>query len=237
MSEQQPIDFSMLLASSVHDVKNSLAMLIQSLEELVEEDTSNERKSKYSILRGEASRINHTLIHLLGMYRLQTERLTVNLQEVYVADFLEEQIANHQLLFDVNNISVTVDCDEDLTAFFDENLVAGIISNVLVNDAKYTKDSIRIEAQATKSGGICIAVIDNGDGFPQNIIESVQIESEQPDSPDHSDRSIDFASGSTNLGLYFAQQIAALHQNKDTQGTIQLSNIESGGGKFTLTLP
>lgn len=237
MSEHQPIDFSMLLASSVHDVKNSLAMLIQSLEELVEEDTSNERKSKYSILRGEASRINHTLIHLLGMYRLQTERLTINLQEVYVADFLEEQIANHQLLFDVNNISVTVDCDEDLTAFFDENLVAGIISNVLVNDAKYTKDSIRIEAQATKSGGICIAIIDNGDGFPQNIIESVHIESEQLGSSDHSDRSIDFASGSTNLGLYFAQQIAALHQNKDTQGTIQLSNIESGGGKFTLTLP
>lgn len=237
MNNQQPIDFSMLLASSVHDVKNSLAMLIQSLEELVEEDTSNERKGKYSILRGEASRINHTLIHLLGMYRLQTERLTVNLQEVYVADFLEEQIASHQLLFDVNNISVTVDCNEDLTAFFDENLVAGIISNVLVNDAKYTKDSIHLEAQATESGGICIAVIDNGDGFPQNIIESVQVESEQPDCSDHADRSIDFASGSTNLGLYFAQQIAALHHNKDTQGSIQLSNVESGGSKFTLTLP
>jgi len=232
MSDQQPVEFSMLLASSVHDVKNSLAMLIQSLEQLVEEDTSDERKSKYSILRGEASRINHTLIHLLGMYRLQTERLTVNLQEVYVTDFLEEQVASQQLLFDVNNISVVVDCDEDLTAFFDENLVAGIISNVLVNDAKYTKDSIRIEAKPTKSGGICIDVIDNGDGFPDSIIESTQ-----SDTIDHSARGIDFSSGSTNLGLYFAQQIASLHQNKGTQGTIQLSNTESGGGKFTLRLP
>jgi signal transduction histidine kinase len=227
MSSTPTLDFSILLASSVHDIKNSLSMLLQSLDEIIETDHSNENHDKYSVLRGEASRINNALIYLLGLYRLEQDQLGISLDEVYVADFLEEQVASQQLLFDIKNIEVTIDCDDDLTAYFDENLVDGIIANILVNDAKYTKDKILIQALKTATGGVEISITDNGAGYPAAIIEHLNNDA----------RGIDFSSGSTNLGLYFAQQIAGLHQNKEKQGSISLSNIEEGGGKFTLTLP
>lgn len=226
--QHQALDFSMLLASSVHDIKNSLGMLLTSLDEVIDISTEEnpQQRKNYSILRGEASRINNALIYLLGLYRLQNEQLNLNLAEVYIGDFIEEQIASQSLLFDVNNINIAIECDDNLSGYFDENLVAGIINNILVNCAKYTRDSITFIAH--KEGDyISIMINDNGQGYPQHII----------DSSGNEERSIDFNSGSTNLGLYFSQQIAAIHQCKDRRGSIQISNLPEGGGSFKLLLP
>lgn len=227
------IDFSMLLASSVHDIKNSLSMLLTSLDDVIDinADDNPQQRRNYSTLRGEASRINNALIYLLGLYRLENDQLSLNVAEVYVADFLEEQVASQQLLFDINNVVVTLDCNPDLTGFFDEHLVAGIVNNILVNCAKYTNKTIRIQAQKS-NGFLTLNIIDDGQGYPQSIINNLN----------NKDRSIDFNSGSTNLGLFFSQKIAAIHHCKDKYGTIQLSNIEAtadyaSGGCFTLQLP
>jgi len=221
------IDFSMLLASSVHDIKNSLGMLLTSLDEVIDisvEDRPEQRKN-YSILRGEASRINNALIYLLGLYRLQSDQLNINLSEIYVADFLEEQVASQQLLFDINAIDVTVECDDNLTGFFDENLIAGVINNILVNGAKYTRDSIVIRGWE-QNQTLQISISDNGEGYPQELLDKLS----------NSGRGIDFTSGSTNLGLFFSQEIAALHRCRGEQGCISLTNSELGGC-FTLSLP
>jgi len=228
MSEDSEIDFSMLLASSVHDIKNSLGMLLTSLDEVIDisiEERPEQRKN-YSILRGEASRINNALIYLLGLYRLQNDQLSLNLAEIFVADFLEEQVASQQLLLDVNNVKVTVDCDDELVGYFDENLIAGVINNILVNCAKYTKDQIILSA-CQQDQHLHISIADNGSGYPQQIIDHLN----------NSNRSIDFNSGSTNLGLFFSQQIAAIHNCKGRTGSIALSNQAEGGGRFSLYLP
>ncbi|MGK0500492.1 MAG: signal transduction histidine kinase [Oceanicoccus sp.] len=228
MPEENHIDFSMLLASSVHDIKNSLSMLLTSLEEVIEitpEDLPEQRKS-YSILRGEASRINNALIYLLGLYRLQNEQLSLNLEEIFIADFLEEQIESQQFLFDINDVKVNIDCDENLSGYFDENLIAGVINNILVNCAQYTRDQISVSAKQAE-GYLVIAIDDNGSGYPQQIIDNISSDN----------RSIDFNSGSTNLGLFFSQQIASLHICKDRKGSIALSNNADSGGCFQLKIP
>lgn len=216
----------MLLASSVHDIKNSLGMLLNSLEEMIDiEDTDIEKRKNFGILHGEASRINHSLIHLLGLYRLENNQLSIANDEVYVADFLEEQIASQQLLFDINNIEINIHCNENLTAYFDENMIGGVITNILVNCAKYTQDKISIEC-IEEGTGIRIDIKDNGNGYPQAIIDKLA----------NDERGVDFNSGSTNLGLFFATEIASLHQCKDKKGHIALSNHDNGGC-FTLSLP
>lgn len=221
------IDFSMLLASSVHDIKNSLGMLLSSLDEVIDVTTEDkpEQRKNYSILRSEASRINNALIYLLGLYRLQSDQLSIKLEEIYVCDFLEEQVASQQLLFDLNNIAVSVECDDNLIGFFDENLIAGVINNILVNGAKYTGDSIIIRAWEHQQA-LQISINDNGQGYPQDLLDTVS----------NKDRGIDFTSGSTNLGLFFSKEIAALHRSRGEQGSITLNNSELGGC-FTLSLP
>ena len=45
-------------------------------------------------------------------------------------------------------------------------------------------------------------------------------------------------SGSTGLGLYFAEQIANIHHSGDKKGYITIdNNSKLGGGRFTLFLP
>ncbi|MEE8059269.1 MAG: HAMP domain-containing sensor histidine kinase, partial [Pseudomonadales bacterium] len=137
-----------------------------------------------------------------------------------------EQVASQDLLFEVNNIKVTIDCDLDLTGYFDENLIAGVVSNILVNCAKYTKNKIKLSAKQ-QGQYLQITITDNGSGYPQNIIDHIS----------NDNRSIDFNSGSTNLGLYFSQQIATIHRCKDRSGSIELSNLTDGGGCFKLMIP
>lgn len=227
MHEQAPT--SLLLASSVHDIKNSLGMLLNTLDSVIETTpiTSDLQRNQFATLRGEASRINNSLIYLLGLYRLQRHELPLQIQEVYVADFLDEQIAANELLFSIRQIAVQRDCDEALTGYFDPALIAGIIGNVLVNAARYAEKSIRVTAVAGNNGSVIIEISDDGPGFPEKMLESNQ----------HEQRGIDFNSGSTNLGLFFAAEVAYLHRRGDHHGTIELSNLSPHGSCFKLMLP
>ena len=77
--------------------------------------------------------------------------------EVYVCDFLEERIASQSLLADVNGLKFELNCDPDLCSYFDASLVTGIIDNVLVNAAKYTKDTIWPEGfDPEKAGAVLV---------------------------------------------------------------------------------
>jgi len=227
MHDQAPT--SLLLASSVHDIKNSLGMLLNTLDSVIETTPINSdlQRHQFATLRGEAARINNSLIYLLGLYRLQRHELPLQIQAVYVADFLDEQIAANELLFSIRQISVQRDCDEALAGYFDPTLIAGIIGNVLVNAARYASKSIRVSAIEGDKGSVAIEICDDGPGFPEKMLESSH----------HTQRGIDFNSGSTNLGLFFAAEVAHLHRRGNQHGVIELSNLSPNGSRFKLILP
>src|SRR5690606_17599731 len=141
-----------------------------------------------------------------------------------VADFLQEQLLNNALLFEIRDLELRLDCDPDLCGYFDPTLVAGVLNNVLVNAARYARRLVSIDARAT-SEGLLIEVLDDGDGFPQKMRQQCS---------GNRDRGIDFQSGSTNLGLFFAGEVAALHRRGAQAGSIALRNRPEGGGCFQL---
>lgn len=221
------IDFSLLLASTVHDMKNSIGMLLSTVEELdqsvSEEDL--ESKQKLAKLHAGSARINNDLVHLLGMYRVEQDQLTLNYTECYLSDLLHEQMTINDILFESNGITVELECDESLCWFFDEQLIADVINNVLVNAAKYADTKIKISA-STVDGYLKISVLDDGRGYPEKMLVSL----------DALKVGLDFSTGSTQLGLFFAARMAEQHENEDRTGYIKLENIE-GGGMFSIFLP
>lgn len=219
--------FSMLLASSVHDIKNSLGMLLDTVDQVVQETpiSSDSQRRHFATLQGEAARINNDLLYLLGIYRLEQGQLPLNIREVFVADFFEELKAQNQLLFDIRQLQCEIDCDVDARAYFDPGLISGVINNVLVNAARYAKQRIRLHARTER--GLTIEIEDDGAGFPQAMLDNVS----------NTQRSIDFNSGSSSLGLYFADRVAQLHRRDEQCGRIALRNLPAGGGCFTLWLP
>ena len=230
MSGEAKADFSLILASSVHDMKNSLGMLLNSLESVMQETPAeNEEQAKrFATLQYEASRINTELIQLLSIYRMENDRLPVQVDEHYLIDVLEEQVARNDTLFQTRSLQVSIDCDEDLLWYFDAELVGGVIHNILVNGARYSKSQMKVSARLENEEMI-ITVSDDGGGYPPFMLGT----------PNQSfAKSVSFSEGNTHLGLYFAQETARLHSRNQREGRIDLSNGgDLGGGVFQMYLP
>lgn len=227
MPEPHDSPFAMLLASSVHDIKNSLGMLMETLAEVIAVNVAESgQQRQFAIIQGEAARINNDLMYLLGLYHLQQQSLALRLEETFLDEFLNEQVAQQELLFALRGIECQVSCDRELAGYFDRNLVSGVLNNVLVNGARYARHELRLSAEA-RDEGVVISVEDDGPGFPEAMLALGGARS----------GTIDFATGSSNLGLYFAREVAALHRRGVVPGHIELVNLRVSGGRFSLFLP
>lgn len=227
--EENNLDFSFVLASSVHDMKNSLGMLLSSLESMLEEaPPQNPAQQKvFSTLGYEASRINGELVQLLALYRMQQEVMQVRLEEQFVVDLIDDQVARNDVLLSTRGIELQVDCDPDLSWYLDSELIGGVLNNILVNGARYSRGHLRISAQV-KRQMLCLSLADDGSGFPQPMLEA----------PLQENAGVSFSNGSTNLGLLFAHKVASLHCAGGQKGRIELNNGGPlGGGVFSLWLP
>lgn len=227
--EKQPLDFSLAFGSAVHDVKNSVGLLLHSLDEFLKANPpkTDEDNQRAVVLNYEASRINNDMMQLLSIYRLQNQRLFVSVEECHLLEFLEDEMLAHDTLLKMKKIKVTVDCAEDLVWYFDSMLIKNVLTNVIVNTIRYTNDEIRIAVEKI-ADFIRITVEDNGKGFPKEL---------RSDPGGYLTR-INFNTGSTGLGLYFSARVAELHRNGDREGYIQVDNDSSlGGGAFRIFLP
>ncbi len=228
-NENEKIDFSTILASSVHDMKNSVGMLLASLEEIIEEvpPSNNMQSKRFSTLHYEASRINGELIQLLSLYRMQKNFLPVHIDEHYLIDILEDQVARNHILTETKGVEVEIQCDPDLHWYFDHDLIGSVVHNIVVNCVRYTDTKIAIRAEI-ENDLLCVSIADNGPGYPPEML----------DSPTEKIEDAEVSKGATHLGLFFAEKIAQLHTQKGTQGHIELANGGPlGGGEFKLFIP
>ena len=221
------IDFSMVLASAVHDMKNSLGMLLNSLDELrVENEQTLRNSSRFNTLQYEAERMHNDLVQLLGIYRLGENNLSAHIEEHFVPDFLSEHLARHTPLLEGLGIEYSIEAEE-INGFFDQDLLTGVLNNTLNNAIRYTRKKIRLTA-GERDGYLVIGVEDDGTGYPDSMQHTGTL----------SFKSLDFNSGSTSLGLFFASSVASLHREGSRAGSIQLHNGGSfGGGVFEIWLP
>ncbi len=228
-NQSQGVDFSLVLASSVHDMKNSIGMLVASLAQVIEEQPpENDLQAQhFNTLHYEASRINGELVQLLTIYRMQNNYLPFRLDQHYVLDVLEDQVARNHALIDNRHIALAVDCPESLAWYFDGDLVGSVVQNVIVNCCRYTRSRLLVKA-TEEEGMLCITVADDGVGYPATMLAA----------PSQQVKVAKVNAGTTHLGLYFAEQIAALHKQHNRHGYIKLTNGGPlGGGVFKIYLP
>jgi len=220
-------NLDLLLASCIHDMKNSIIMILDSVDELSTSNNNDETNPRHlANLRYEASRLNNDLMHLLGVFRYEGNNLPVIIDEAEIWDLLNEQYLRNQALIEKYNHEFTLECDEDEIWYCDSGLLGSVINNIIVNTVRYTKSKILVKAEI-KQGVLCISVNDDGDGYPENMLMT-----------HFKPQGIDFRNGSTSLGLYFAACVAKLHKKQDQTGYIELTNGgELGGGLFTIYIP
>ena len=210
------IDFSTLMASTVHDMKNVIAAVSQAYESLLAEmPEALQRSPQARLIEQEALRLDAMLMQLLGLYKLEHGQLL--LQPVYyrLDELFEDLHIRHRELLEYRNIDFQVNVAEaDLEAYFDVSLIGTVLDNALGNALNFCKKTIRLHAQREENG-VLLSVSDDGEGYPSSLLGEVR---------DKESSSIDRNTGSTGLGLYFAANIIALHDQDERLARLELSN-------------
>lgn len=223
------LDMATFLASSAHDMKNSISLLIRGLDNVLAA-ADPKTFAAYGDLAQmiyEAKRVNGNLIQLLTLYKIGEEIYPFDPHSVALEDFIELICAQNGELMKAQGLELEFACEPDLYWDFDEDLVAGIIGNAFNNAVHYTRDRVRLTA-AEVDGFLELRIEDNGVGYPQHMIDDCA----------GSLHGVDFAVGSTGLGLYFSAIVARMHQHRGQSGEIRLENGGTlGGGCFILRLP
>ena len=226
--ESQP-DVSMFLASSVHDMKNSISILIGGLERVLEQGSPETFPAYQDVAHMvyESKRINSNLIQLLTLYKIGQNIYPFDPLPQSISDFASVIFSQQETLLQSNGIALEMDYDKALYWQFDEALVGGVISHALNNAIHYTKDKVRLVIRKS-SEMLELRVEDNGPGFPARMVQ---------DGIDAM-HGTNFQGGSTGLGLYFSAMVAKMHSRKGKTGEILLENGGTyGGGCFVLHLP
>lgn len=227
--EHPEIDFATVLASAVHDMKNSLCMLIQSMD-LLQQDLaplSENASQELARIHYEASRLNTNLMQLLSLYRIERDQLPLHLDEYFVEDLLEEVLIKNEMYSQQKQIQVRVESEPQLSWFFDNDLISNLLNDMFVNALRYSNGKLLLKASLIEQQ-LCLELHDDGAGFPDYMLESSDATMNQ----------FNLTAGRTGLGLFFAQLIAKAHQNQGKTGRIELTNGgQFGGGVFKLYLP
>jgi len=222
-------DISMFLASSVHDMKNSISILIGGLEQVLEQVSPASFPAYQDVTHMvyESKRINSNLIQLLTLYKVGQHMYPFDPLPQSISEFTSIIFSQQETLLQSKGITWEMDCDEALYWQFDEALVGGVISHALNNAIHYTKDKIRLAIHKSNEM-LELRVEDNGSGFPARMVQ------EGLDAM----HGTDFQGGSTGLGLYFSAMVAKMHHRRGKTGEISLENGGAyNGGCFVLRLP
>lgn len=228
MDDPEKLDFSAILATSAHDMKNSLFMLLQSIENFDRAtNLTPKQHQEFADLHYQTSRINGTLMQLLALYRGDQNELPINIDEYPIFEVLQEVIDRNRLYLNCHDVMVTIEADEQLIGYFDQDLITYLLGDIFINALRHTKTKIILRAFIA-GNYLNIQVEDDGEGYPDHMLAVSEM----------AQTDFNANKGRSGLGLLFAKKIAAKHKSNKLQGHIFLENKENCCGSiFTLRLP
>lgn len=228
---QDDINFTDLIASSIHDMKNSLNLQVSALEKIALQCRERGDTPTFDDLGRviyQANRMNLNLVELLSLYKMGNSIYPVHIHDHAVADVIEEAVLQNKPMMDFKGITISMDCPSDCYWYIDRELIKGVLVNALNNAYQYTSDKIHIKA-FVHNRQLELRVEDNGRGYPEKMLITEAVAEE---------RGVDFETGSTGLGFYFCSQVAQLHKNGGRRGYLMIENGGTlGGGCFIVRLP
>ncbi|MDC8445407.1 MAG: HAMP domain-containing histidine kinase [Nitrosomonas sp.] len=222
------MDFSIVLAGCIHDVKNSLSILINRVAEVSTAIEDGENRLALEQLQYQGERINNHLIQLLVLYRIDQAQYFANISEIGIRDLIADTLDPYIPMFANKNIMVSVRCSDDLYWYIDSDLIRGVLVNIMNNLYIYAESRIEIAAWQENQTFI-LQIKDDGPGYPDEVFD-VSMRGAQ--------KRFSFKSSNTGLGLFFSEMAAEMHQNNGKKGYITMSNDGiDGGGCFSIVLP
>ena len=213
------------LAMLGHELRNPLAPIFTVLQLL---RARGEWSAEHDIMFRQAEHMRRLVDDLLDVARIASGKLTLQLEPVAldaVASLAAESVAP---LIVQREHALHVEVPENLHVQGDPRRIVQVLSNLLVNAAKYSDPGTPIGLIARRTGDTAeIEVLDRGIGIESGKLESIFDLFEQQK------RGVDRAEGGLGLGLAIVRNVAQLHG-----GSVRAESRDDGpGSRFVVRLP
>jgi two-component system phosphate regulon sensor histidine kinase PhoR len=162
-----------------HELKTPLASITAYAEMLVdgEADNAQMRKEFYTVIQGQAKRLNRLIEDILNVSRIESGILKVNKESMSLAVLVEEQLQMIRSYAEERSIKIIgykpIIYDQ---VYADSDMLAQVIVNLLTNAVKYNQPggTVSVETEVDEADSVVrVRVIDTGVGIPEHEIKNV----------------------------------------------------------------
>lgn len=226
LAEESEKVYQILLNSVSHELRTPITAISTAANGLIDEELG-EKPEVRKIFAGDiveaSDRLNRVVDNLLGSLRMESGRITLNLEWYDIGELVSVVIKKTGKLLKEHDFNSKI--DPDLPAVkFDFRLMEQLLLNLLYNAAMHTPEGsmIRLGVKSDMND-IVISMDDSGPGIPADEREKIFGKFY---------RSKNARTGGLGLGLSICREIADMHKGTIIYGTGSLK-----GANFTVRLP
>lgn len=214
-----------------HEIRTPVSLIIGPLEKILDssEKFSPEIREDLTVIERNSQRLLSLVNQLLDYKKVEDNALPVGFRNEDITRLIENVTDRFRPSLEQKGINLTVSCPakDSLRVEIDPEAVTKLVSNLLNNARKFTKDSITVACKALSDGQhFMISVEDNGIGINKANRDKIfkpffQVLDNINDSR-----------GGTGLGLSIVKTVVDAHG-----GSVEVDSSPGRGAKFIVTLP
>lgn len=218
------------LATLAHELRNPLAPIRNSLNILRLGPRDEAVTGQiYGTLERQEGHMVRLVDDLLEISRITRGRIEYRKQHLDLASVVYAAVEASHPLIDIAHHKLTISLPEEkLLLFADPIRLTQVVSNLLNNAAKYTKEYGQIGITACRQGNsVLLSIHDNGEGIPADMLDKIF------DPFTQVDRSHRSAQGGLGIGLTLVRTLVEAHG-----GSVHARSPGAGkGSEFVIRLP
>lgn len=158
-----------------HELRTPLTVLKGTLEVLIRKPrTQMEYEEKINFSISEVNRLNYLVDQLLLLARFENHKQSLRIETVYLNATILDVLALYSSEINNKEIEILYDFSKDFFINSDHYLLATIISNVISNAIKYSKQKGRISIHlSVKDSKTICSISDNGIGVAKDDLDKI----------------------------------------------------------------
>ncbi len=216
------------LAMLSHELRNPLAPILNAVQLLQLQEVVNPSGRKaMAIIERQVGQLTHLVGDLLEVSRATTGRIRLHLEQVGVSSIVERAVETATSLIEQRRHALTVSLPPSpVWLYGDASRLEQVVTNLLVNAAKYTNEGGRIWLSVRQEGDKAVLrVRDTGVGIAPAVLPHIF------DLFTQAERASDRSQGGLGIGLTLARRLVEMHG-----GTIDVSSTLGQGSEFVVKL-
>lgn len=209
-----------LVSNAAHELRTPLAIISGELEGMLDGVLPVDRTALQS-LHDEARRLTSILDGVDELARAEAGSLNLQKENVELKPYLAVIADRFERVFAEKSAALVLDCPDELQVNADPDRLSQIVINLISNSYKAITSGGRVAIVAFREGGsVCIEVVDNGCGIPEDNLPHVF------------ERFFKGRDNGLGLGLSIVQELISAHG-----GTVTVRSSQGAGASFLVKLP